>query len=352
LIQTKPALRVLTALAMLVLAVPSKAHEGHDHGPEQASPAPGAQTDGSVLLPLAEQKGIQTRIHHGAGAERAVAARVIADPSLSAQLRAPRSGELIEPKGGFPAPGQRLNKGELIAWMKPAFDRAQMSDLKSELAKIETEMVLAQQKLSQYSLGMTAGSQLGLSPQFLQLKANVEAATLRRDEYKAGLTRRVPVRTAMAGVLSRSSLSVGRVVRAGDLLGELVEPDKLWLSALNADPAMSPPAHALGVTTDNKRVDLELIGVSRRLVGQSVPMQYRIVNPPRGLAVGQAMTLIMGRSDKTDIPDTAVFGSGEAARVWVQTGAERFEAKPRAALRDGDRVVVVPNARLRALQPR
>lgn len=347
--------RTLALLAALCVGASAQAHEGHDDdgGAPEPVAAPGRQSDGSVVLPLAQQTGILIQEYRGkSGVDRAIAARVIADPSLSAQLRAPRSGELVAPDHGFPTPGQRLEKGALIAWMKPAFDRAQRSDLRSELARIETDLLLAKQKLQQYSVGIVGGSSLGMSPQFMQLKADVESSEKKRDEYKAGLSRRIPLRAPMAGVLSRSELSTGRVVRAGDMLGELIEPDRLWLYALNADTHQAPPKRAVGVTTDGRRVDLELVGMSRRLVGQSVPMQYRIVNPPKGLAVGQAMTLLLGTPELPQIPADALVGSGPEARAWVQLAADRFVLKPAVALRAGDRMVVRSNARLRALQTR
>ena len=240
----------------------------------------------------------------------------------------------------------------LIAWLKPAFDRAQHSDLVTDLARLEKEQLIAEQKLQQFSVGITSTSALGMSPQFMQLKADAQSLKARREEYQKGLARREALRAPVAGVLSRSDLGVGRVVKAGESLGELIEPRQLWLTALDPEAAHAPPARTYALTPRRERVEVELVGVSPRLVGQAVPLQYRIVNPPAGLAVGQALILNLARPGATTpVPAGALVGA-DRTRVWVQTAAERFALKPVAALAPGDRVVVQPNARLRALQPR
>jgi biotin carboxyl carrier protein len=357
----------------LALASPAFAHEGHDHGAPDSAVRPNSAIKEAparverlsptlVRVPVALQAGLRTQDVVGAAKAFAMTGRVVPDPAHSAQLRSPRGGRLLPPPKGFPALGQRVAKGEVIALLRPAFSRAEQSDLAAELARIEQQVLLSQQKLNQYSIGVISIPGHAQSPQYMQLKADYQSAIEREKAYRQGLKRVAPIRAPIAGVLSSADLSVGRVVRAGEQLGDLIEPRRFHVEAQLADLSREPPSAATAITPNGERIQLALLGVSRRLVGQSQLALYQPVNPPAGLATGQALNIVTAQDTPVAlrVPRAALVSAGKRQMLWVQAAPERFEARAveakltathaeiTAGVVPGERLVVQIPAALRA----
>lgn len=284
---------------LLALVMPTAwTHEGHDH----AAPAARASPARDVFLPLSGQGGLATRGVRAAAVSQHLPARVVADPRFSALVAAPLKGSLFAPASGFPRLGQRVSKGETLAWLRPSLSNADLSDIQADLAAAQRDEILFKRQIERFKETYGDISSMSHTPQYLKLRNDYAGAVSRIQAYQRGLTRRYALRAPLAGVVSSVAMEVGRVVAAGETLLEIVQPEHLWITALSYDTTLRPPARAYALTPDGQRVELELIGESRRLLGQALPLQYVVVQTQARLAVGQALTLHLSPPAQNRLP--------------------------------------------------
>jgi hypothetical protein len=348
--------KILTSvlLAMLVSALLrtqlAQAHGGEDHGETAAKSAPIAAgdakivrlADGSVSVPLALQQsqGLRSAVlGTGAAAARGISlpARIIPDPSHSAQVVAPQAGTLEAPAGGFPGLGLAVARGQVLVRLRAAFSNQELADLKAELAGAERDVQVTQQQLDRYNLTAGGGAPapsmgaLGAAADpVAKLKIEHESAVARKAELETGLARRVTLSAPLAGRIGFAEVYAGRVVAPGDLLFEIVDPRQLWVSAASHDTELVPPPTAYAVGADRRRLPVALVGESHRLSGRALPLLYRLIDPPPGLAVGQALTLHLSAGNAPlRLPAASLVRKPDGKTlVWVQLTAERFRAQP------------------------
>jgi biotin carboxyl carrier protein len=324
----------------------ARAHEGEDHGAGAKAPAAIRTSeakmlrlaDGSVSVPLALQQsqGLRSVVLGAAALTRAVnlPARIIPDPSRSARVVAPLAGTVEAPAAGFPGLGLAVARGQSLVRLRPTFGNQDLADLKAELADAKRDVEVAQQQLDRYKLaggGSRAPAKAALgaaADPVAKLRIEHAGAVARKAELEAGLARRLTLSAPLGGRISLAEVHAGRVVAPGDLLFEIVDPRHLWVSALSNDTELSPPPTAYAVGADQRRLPVALVGESHRLAGRALPLLYRLIDPPAGLAVGQALTLHLSGGTPLRLPAASLVRRADGSTVvWVQEAPERFRAR-------------------------
>lgn len=336
------ALPVFAALLLGAHSAPGFAHGGEDHGekPGAAAAAPAAGIsgagasakrlpDGGVFVPKAVQRllGIRTVL----GAPRDIAktvelnGHVTPDPSFSGRVQSSQSGRLVQPRGGFPAIGMKVRKGQVLAYVEPAASSIEKGNQQAQLAELASALGLAERRAARLE------QLVGSLPQKEIDAARAEAVSLkaRRAAVAASLYQREALRAPVSGVISRAAVAAGQVVEAREVLFEIVDPTRLRVDAVAYDTALSGQvAGAAGVTADDQPLTLAFIGQSHQLREQALPMQFAVKPPVPALNVGQPVKVFVQTRQTVRgvaLPQGSVTknGSGETV-VWVHPAAERF----------------------------
>jgi len=111
---------------------------GHDHGEAGATAAQGDAPrrlpDGELFLPKPTQRllNIRTRVlkpEIALSTDRLIG-RVIADPNRSGLVQSTIGGRIRATDDGLPILGQRVKKGQILAFVEPAFAPIDVSDVR------------------------------------------------------------------------------------------------------------------------------------------------------------------------------------------------------------------------------
>jgi hypothetical protein len=321
--------------------------------------APQRQSDGSLFVPKAvqHQLGIRTQLATlgPLAATVELNGRVIADPNASGRVQASQPGRIEPAAGGLPTLGQKVAKGQLLAWLRPTASSIDRANQQAQLAELDAQAALAARRLARVE-------QLeGALPQKEIDAARVERDALdrRRAAVRASIADAEALRAPVAGVISVAQAGAGQVVEARETLFEVVDPQRLGVEALAYDPAL-----VQGITTASAAlpgggaVSLRFVGAGRQLREQALPLLFRVTTPDAALAVGQplAVTAQTGRRIEGVALPRAVLTRNPAGEwvVWLHTGAERFAPRKvafepldakriavTAGVHGGDRVVTV-----------
>ncbi len=367
--------RLLATFLFLSLSIapPSWAHgdEDHSHAPaaEHAPASLGKRLpDGTLFIPKATQRklGFQTRTVKTEALALALTfnGKVIADPNASGRVQAIQTGRIEAGRNGLPNLGQRVRKGEILAWLKPAASSLERGNQQALLAELDARLAIAERQARRLD-------QLeGLVPQKEIEAAGFELKALqrRRAAIGASLATAEPLYAPVSGVISATHVVVGQVVEAREVLFEVIDPARLAVEALayTAPPGTLTQASAQSPGGSHA---LQFIGAGRQLRGQAMPLLFRVKpgNADSDLSVGQPVKVFAQTRQKATgivLPQSALSrnAAGEAV-VWLHIEADRFiprivKVAPltgediviRAGLRDGN-VVVIEGHGVLAKQP-
>jgi multidrug efflux pump subunit AcrA (membrane-fusion protein) len=348
-----PSLLAVLAVLPLLQPAPGFAHEGEEHGAaEKASTLPAGSSparlgDGSVFVPKAAQRllGLRTVLAKeqdiALGAE--LNGHVVADPNFSGRVQASQSGRIEAGPHGLPHLGEKVAKGQVLAYLVPAASSLERGNSQAQLAEIEAQLGLAQrraERLEQLS-GSIPRRELDAA------HADLEGLKQRKAALAASLYQREALRAPVSGSVSRAAVAAGQVVEARDVLFEIVNPDKLWVEALAYDTALAGQiAGAAAVTEGGKSVALTLLGRSLELREHAVPLQFRVVSPAPPLSVSEPLKVYAQTRQRVRgilLPRASVGkAAGGESEVWVHVSAERYTPrKVRVQPVDGANVAVV-----------
>ncbi len=356
-------MKPIAMIALLCLALASGAHagDGHDHGdapPAANSSGPKRLPDGGVFLPKPAQRQISVRtLPVEAGAlPRAfeLSGKVVMDPNAGGRVQALIAGRLEPGPRGFPNIGQRVNKGEVLAWVVPSAGMIERSNQSAQLAELRAAKALAEKRLARLKeLADTV-------PRKDIEAAESEIASLagRIVSLGAGLSNRDPLVAPVSGVIAMSNAVAGQVVEAREAVFEVVDPNRLRIEALAYDTGQALDVVSGSLAVGEARVPLTFVGAARSLREQALPLLFKGEGKAlSGLAVGQPVKVYaLSRSTVQGyrVPAAAlVKNPANQAIVWVKAAPERFEPRTvtvepldganvavTAGLKAGDRVVV------------
>lgn len=327
--------RTLSMAGVLVLAcaMPVFADDGHDHGPAPTvSGGPQRLPDGSVFLPKPAQRQIGVRTVEVTQQQlpRAVElnGRIVMDPNAGGRVQAMVAGRLEAGPRGFPALGQAVRKGEVLAYVAPASDTLERATQAAQLAEIRASRDLAQKRVARLrELADTV-------PRKDIEAAESEVASLgaRAAAIGAGLNSREALVAPATGVVASSQAVAGQVIDARELVFEIVDPARLRVEAVAFDAAIANDIVGGSIASGTDQVTLKFVGAGRALREQALPIAFTAIAGSLGsFAVGQPVKVIaQTRSQITGVPVPATALMKNPANqtiVWVKAAPERFSPR-------------------------
>lgn len=329
-------IRLAFLIALAGTAPVAPAHEGEPHGVPAAAPVapPGTSSplrlsDGSVYVPKAAQRLFGLRTVPATIGEIPLGlelkGHVVPDPNASGKVQASQPGRIESGPAGLPHLGQKVVKGQVLAYLAPVAGAIEYGNQQAALAEITGQLGLAEKKLARYEqlVGSVPQKEIDAA------RAEVESLKARKQAVGASLGQRQALSAPVSGVVSLAAATAGQVVETKEVLFEIVDPQKLWLEAVAYDmdlPGKITTASAMGA--NGKPLNLTFLGSGHALKEQAVPLQFRLEPPLPPLAVGQPLKFFVRTRQK--IQGTLVLQSavtrtdaGENT-VWVHVSAERF----------------------------
>lgn len=362
------------ALALFVgstLAVQVSAHGGEDHGDapkSPAAPAPAAAVnaqgqvtfnepairlpDGSIFVPKSAQRQLSLRTRAALKGEfpRTVElnGRIIADPNAGGRVQTFQSGRIEAGPNGLAVLGQRVKKGQILAWLQPAATALERGTQQSVLAELAAQESVLERRLAR--LKQLEGS----VPQKDIEQAEIElAAFKKRKSAVGGSLGREALVAPVTGVVSAANAAVGQVVEAREIVFEVVDPQRLAVEALAYDPLLLDGLGKASAPIAGGVLDLAFVGLGRTLKDQAMPVLFRVEPPKNGAKLGELPAVAVGQTLKVlaqtrasqagvAIPAAAVVrNAANESVVWVHESAERFASrKVKVAALDGHSVAV------------
>ena len=364
----------LVGIGLLLASGAAFAHGGedHSHGEEDKGKAPAAAVPigatgasesprrlphGSLYVPKPSQRLLAVRTIVAKPQEAAqtvqLIGQIIADPNGGGHVQATQSGRIEPGDKGLPYVGQRVEAGQILAYIAPAVTFVDRSGIQQQIAVVEQELVIAESRLQR--LRKLEGS----VPQrdIEEAEANLNGLRKRRAALSPALTTKEALRAPISGVVTANNIKAGQVVEGRDqVLFEIVDPARLMIEAVAFDSRVANSVRgATATTADGLTLTLGHLGHSLALRQQAIPLLFRIDNPPQGLSVGQPVRIvaqIQGKASGIVLPRQSVVrnASGQPI-VWQHDTPQRFVARPvRTQPVDGNTVLVLagvePGARI------
>jgi hypothetical protein len=338
----------LASLALCLIVGQASAHGDEDHSkdakPAAKSIVPGTidatqaqrHADGSLFVPksLQRQLGIRTTLasagEHSASVE--LNGRVIADPNSGGRVQASQGGRIEPGPKGLPTLGQKVLKGQTLAFLRPNADSIERGNQQAALADLEAQLAIAEGKARRYA-------QLeGAIPQKEIDAVAFELAGLKKRRAAVGssLGSAEALVAPVSGFISATAVVNGQVVEAREILFEIVDPAHLAVEALAYDPALVAGIAKASAAVPGGSLDLQFVGAGRQLREQALPLLFRVKAQNVPLAVGQPLKVIAATArtiKAVAIPLSSLTrnGAGEPV-VWIHVAAERFVARKVTAL--------------------
>lgn len=350
----------IVALATLGLWTPAMAHGDEDHS--QSTKASTPQTvpasakglemvaaqrlaDGSLFVPKVVQHQLGLRTTQVTLQETAAtvefSGKVVADANAGGVVQASQAGRIEPGPKGLPTLGQKVVKGQPLAYLRPQLSSLERSTNLAQLAELEAQLRIAERKVQRYA-------QLeGSVPQATIDAARIEwdALKQRRQAVAAGLQASEVLLAPVTGTVSAVRAVIGQVVDAKDVLFEIVDTGRLGVEALAYDAQVLKGLASASAVIPGGSLDLQYVGGGQQLREQALPLLFRVKDAKAPVAIGQPVKVIAQTTGKVKGAPVAVAalvkGSASQASVWVHTAPERFVLrKVSAQALDAGRVVV------------
>lgn len=360
----------LIALMSLVTMNMVQAHGDEDHSKKDGKPAkpvavaksnlldataPQRLSDGSLFVPkiVQRQLGLRTLLSVQDELPHTIElnGKIIADPNAGGRVQASQSGRVEAAPAGLPNLGQRVNKGQVLAYLRPVMSSLDRGNSQSILADIDAQLSIAERKVQRYEQLAEALP-----------KATVEAA---RFDYEALKKRKIAVEASLSkteallapvsGIISVANAVAGQVVDAKETLFEIIDPTRLMVEALAYDPVItSDIARASASWRSNQAqakelkaasLQLSFLGGGQQMREQAIPLLFRVTGKTEAAAVGQTVKVMLQTKRLVAgvaLPNSALIKlSGGESVVWVHTEAERFvQRQVQAQSLDADQVTI------------
>ncbi|WP_395008523.1 efflux RND transporter periplasmic adaptor subunit [Undibacterium sp.] len=381
----KPTMKFSTVFLPLLLVAQfnlAQAHGDEDHSKKPAKPATKSSavasakpsildataaqrlSDGSLFVPkiVQRQLALRTLLTEQAELPNTIElnGKIMADPNAGGRVQASQPGRLEAGPSGLPSLGQRVTKGQVLAYLRPVMSSLDRGNSQSILADIDSQLSIAERKVQRYEQLSEALP-----------KATVEAA---RFDYEALKKRKLAVEASLSksealiapvsGIISVANAVTGQVFDAKETLFEIIDPNRLMVEALAYDPILtsdianatatwhqqqtSTPANTPANVPANVPVKLSLnfVGGGQQMREQAIPLLFRVSGKSTAVAVGQTIKVIIQTKRLTTgfaVPNSSVIKlTGGESVVWVHADAERFvQRKVVAHSLDGERVSIV-----------
>lgn len=331
-----------TAVALLTLLAADPVWSQPAPVPEPPRRLP----DGAVFVPKPTQRLLEVRTQRAelGRADTAIqlVGTIVPDPNASGRVQASQTGRLEPSEGGLPVLGQRVERGQVLAYVTPAYSISERGTLQQSIAELDQQIGIAEARATRL-----AGLRGSVSDREIQ-EARQELAGLRqrRAAVAPSLSGREPLVAPVSGVVSAVRGSIGQIVDNQQPVFEIVDPTRLWVEALAFDRTTQGTVSGASVLLpDGRTAPLELVGRGLSVRQGAVPLNFRLPSPPEGISVGAPVTVLLRLPRPQEgivLPADAVVRSAEGPPVvYAHAAPERFvPLQVRAEPLDGARVLV------------
>jgi hypothetical protein len=340
------------------------------------SAAPRRLTDGQLFFPKELQRhfALKTELVKTAPqqASQILQAKVIADPRASGVVQSTQLAVLLAPADGLPMPGQRVQQGEILAWLQPVDTAIEQGNQQALLAEIDALIRITRDRVQRFTRLQSAVPKAELET------AQTELAALerRREHIKKSVNQAIPVIATISGVVSKTAVSVGEVVEPKQLLFSLQNPTAWWVEAkaftlpngLNAESKVSARTIDTSAVSaqalKGQSLSLQYVGHSQEMQQQSIALWFKVAssanagidnNSAQPLVAEQPIEVLLPQGAAIEgiaVPKAALLklDDGQQA-LWVHTEPEQFQLVRVATLPlDADRVLVTSGLQSGGLQ--
>ncbi len=336
--------RVLEPLAALALLLAP----GLALAAPERTETPRRLADGAVFMPKPSQRLLEVRTLVTETVEAAprvqLVGRVVPDPNGTGRVQPSQAGRIEAAEDGLPALGQRVQRGQVLAWVAPIYTAAERGQLQQNAAELDAQVIVAEARAAR--LARLQGSVADRDIQ--DARTELQGLRQRRAAISPAISGREALRAPVEGIISSIAGAIGQVVAARETVFEVVDPSRMWVEAVAFDPATAfgSITAASAVGPGGEALALDFVGRGLALRQQAVPLNFRIRSPPPGLAVGApvAVTAEAGarRVRGIVLPASAIVRPAEGPPVvYEHSAAEVFTPRQvRVEPLDGSRVLV------------
>ncbi len=330
------------------------------------SAAPRRLADGQLFFPKELQRhfALTTELVKTAPqqASTILQAKVIADPRASGVVQSTQLAVLLAPAEGLPMPGQRVQQGEILAWLQPVDIAIEQGNQQALLAEIDALIRITRDRVQRFTRLQSAVPKAELET------AQTELAALerRREHIKKSVNQAIPVIATISGVVSKTAVSVGEVVEPKQLLFSLQNPTAWWVEAkaftlpngLNAESKVSARTIDTSAVSaqalKGQSLSLQYVGHSQEMQQQSIALWFKVASSANaGMDNNNAQQLVAEQPIEVLLPQGAAIegiavpkaallklDDGQQA-LWVHTEPEQFQlVRVASQPLDADRVLV------------
>lgn len=352
----------ILTLAVLGLCTQALAHGDEDHSHDKkpitakAPPATGSAAgaelvaaqrlaDGSLFVPKSVQHQLGLRTVQVELLETAAtvefSGKVVADANAGGVVQASQAGRIEPGPKGLPALGQKVIRGQTLAYLRPQVSSLERSANLAQLAELDAQLRIAERKVQRYE-------QLqGSVPQSAIEAARIEWESLknRRQALASGLQASEGLLAPVSGVVSAVRAVIGQVVDTKDVLFEIVDPSRLGVEALAYDATVLNGLASANAVVPGGSLALQYVGAGQQLREQAIPLLFRVKGGKTPVAIGQPVKVIAQTTQRVKGAPIAVAalvkGSANQVSVWIHTTPERFVLRTVSAqAMDAGKVVV------------
>jgi len=336
-------------------------HEG-DHAEEQAH-----DHAGGIRFAEAQQNKVEFAVGQVETRElrRSVPGRGIVRPAPGAvaRVRAPFAGRLLEPSGGLPDRGKRVEAGESLAVLAPTVDANALPMLRAELSKAKTKLERTRREVERLERLVEQGAVprkrlLDAKSERQSAEADVEAARERVQQYQSfdrgGRGASVTLRAPTAGTVVELAATSGEYLEPGDVILRTEDRERLRLEVRIAEANAGKIEAIQGVwfetssgqTVEIERADERFFARLDRVDPQTRTRSvwFEIPGGAEEVAPGQYHRVrVIGRGTRTGpaVPASAILEENGLSVVYVAEGPETFERRVvETGIREGEFVEI------------
>jgi RND family efflux transporter MFP subunit len=293
-----PAAAIVIATALLAAqSNQSRAHEGHDHGPDVSASqgnSPARRPDGTIFVPKPTQRLLELRTKSARVETRIktvrLSGRVVANPNRSGIVQSTLTGRYEAPEGGVPPLGQAVKAGDLLGRVAPSFASIDSSDMAQTLGTLDQEIALNRRKLARQEQLLT--NNVVAKAAVEDIRIQLDGLEQRRRDLLAARVRNEDLRAPIDGVIAATRVVSGQVVGPSDQLFQIIDPTSLLVEALVFDQTDPDRVDTATASFGNgSLIKLKFMGRSRALQQQYSILQFLIVDTGVPLNVGAPVTV-------------------------------------------------------------
>ncbi len=290
--------------------------------------------DGSYFVPKSLQRMFEVRTTRVAETDvRAgikLNGRIVPDPQAHGQVEAGLLGRIEPPDTGIPVLGDTVRKGQILAQVVPVVGVVDRSQVRREVARLTHEIRIAAESIEMMKQFSFVPFREG---KIIQMEVRLEGLRQERAALLPMLKTQEFLRSPIDGVIAATTAVAGRVTQPGEMVFDIVNPNRLWVEATVPDPTVAagaaPGATATARTPEGQTLAVTYVGSGPAVRQQSTPMLFRIDTPPKGLRVGRPAAILLPGEHRTQrglpISRAAIsIGTDGVQQVWEQTDAETF----------------------------